>query len=61
MFSIPLIDLYLPGFSFVLYRLFLNILYNVSLIKELFPDPETPVTHINLPKGNLTSTFFKLL
>src|SRR3989344_4785320 len=32
----------------------------ISLTKEDFPPPETPVTQINLPKGNLTSMFFKL-
>lgn len=26
---------------------------------ELFPDPETPVTQINIPSGNLTSMFFR--
>ena len=36
-------------------------LNNVSIIKEDFPPPETPVTDIKFPSGNLTVTFFRLL
>ena len=34
--------------------------YKVSFIKVDFPEPETPVTQINLPSGNFTLKFFKL-
>ena len=30
------------------------------MVKEDFPEPETPVTTINLLRGISTSTFFKL-
>ena len=33
---------------------------NVYLIKEDFPLPETPLTTINLPKGNSIVKFFRL-
>ena len=33
---------------------------SVSLIRVDFPDPDTPVTHVNNPTGMLTSKFFKL-
>ena len=36
-------------------------LTNVSKISDDLPDPETPVTQMNLPKGIVKSTFFKLL
>ena len=31
-----------------------------TFIKEDLPDPDTPVTYVINPTGNLTSTFFKL-
>ena len=34
--------------------------YKISLIKLLFPLPETPVIAVITPIGMLTSTFFKL-
>ena len=58
--SIPFIFLYFPGFVFDLYRLFAIILYSISFTKVDFPDPDTPVTHINFPSGNFTFIFFKL-
>ena len=30
------------------------------MIREDFPEPETPVTQRNVPSGNLTSIFFRL-
>ena len=32
----------------------------VSLMRVDFPEPDTPVTTISVPKGNFTSTCFKL-
>ena len=60
MFSKPLIDLNIPGLSLDLYKLFETSLYKISLTSVLLPLPDTPVTHMNLPSGNLTLTFFKL-
>src|SRR5690242_10371243 len=34
--------------------------YKVSIVKEDFPEPETPVITMNLFLGNSTSTLFKL-
>ena len=36
-------------------------LHKVSKMSDDFPPPETPVTQVNVPRGILTSTFFKLL
>ena len=33
----------------------------MSCTKVLFPDPDTPVTQMNFPKGKVTLIFFKLL
>ena len=60
MFSIPFTSLHFPGFIFEPFNSFERVLYNTSFTKVLFPVPETPVTHINLPSGNLTFIFFKL-
>ena len=54
MFSKPLTALYSPGFSLTLYKLLETTLYKISFTKVDLPLPETPVTHINLPSGNLT-------
>ena len=35
-------------------------LYKISLIKDDFPEPDTPVTHTSSPKGISTLIFFKL-
>ena len=32
----------------------------ISVINVDFPEPDTPVTDINLPKGKFTVKFFKL-
>ena len=44
----------------LLFNFPLNPLYRISLIKLLLPDPLTPVTHVNLPKGISTSIFLRL-
>ena len=59
-FSSPFMLLNFPGLIFDLYILLYTALYKISFIKELFPDPDTPVTHINFPSGNLTLIFFRL-
>ena len=41
--------------------MFDNAGYKVSLIRDDFPLPETPVIQINFPKGNFTFIFFRLL
>ena len=48
------------GYALDLFSPFAKAGNRVSLIKELFPLPETPVTVINRHKGNFTSTDFKL-
>ena len=35
-------------------------LYNISFINVLFPEPDTPVIQVNLPRGNFTFIFFRL-
>ena len=56
----PLTSLQFPTFSFDLFKALLIFLYKTSFIKVLFPEPETPVTQMNSPSGNLTLIFFKL-
>jgi len=56
----PLISLHFPGFSDDLYSSFARFLYNTSFTSVLFPEPDTPVTQLNTPKGILTSKSFKL-
>ena len=59
-FSIPNISLHFPGLSLDLYKSLASVLYNISFTNVLFPEPDTPVTHVNTPSGNFTSIFFKL-
>jgi hypothetical protein len=56
----PFIDLNLPGLSFVMYNSDAIALYNISLTKEDLPLPDTPVTQVNVPNGNLALIFFRL-
>ncbi len=60
MFSIPIISSCSPGLSTALQNFFAKSLQSISLIKVLFPLPETPVTHTNNPRGIFTSIFFRL-
>ena len=60
MFSIPLIFSHLPGFSFEPFISLAKYLYNTSFTKVDFPEPETPVTQLNTPRGIFTLIFFKL-
>ena len=59
-FSRPFTHLHFPGLSLALFNSFAIVLYNTSFINVLFPEPETPVTQLNKPNGNLTLIFFKL-
>ena len=59
-FSIPFISLCFPGLSLSLFILLAIPLHNISFINVLFPDPDTPVIQVNLPKGNFTFIFFRL-
>ena len=43
-----------------LFKVKFNALYKVCNIKVDFPLPETPVTHVKVPKGIFKLTFFKL-
>lgn len=52
--------LHFPGFSLALFSSFAIVLYSTSLTKVDFPEPETPVTQLNTPRGNLTLIFFRL-
>lgn len=46
-FSSPFTSLHFPAFIFEPFNSFAIDLYNTSFTKVLFPEPETPVTHIN--------------
>ena len=45
----------------LLFKVRLRALYKVCKTKVDLPLPETPVTHVNVPRGIFRSTFFKLL
>ena len=44
----------------LLFKVKFNALYNVCNIRVDLPLPETPVTHVKLPKGIFKFTLFKL-
>ena len=58
--SIPNIFLCFPGFSLLWYNSWETFFTSISLIREDFPLPDTPVIQVNVPKGISTSIFFKL-
>ena len=58
--STPSIVSWSPGIVLALLSVFASDLYSISFTRELFPDPETPVTHVIIPRGICTSIFFKL-
>ena len=60
MFSKPSIFLCLPGISFELYMCFIAAVDNILITRLLFPLPDTPVTQVYVPSGNLTSIFLRL-
>ena len=56
----PFTCLHFPGFSLDPFKSLAIVLYKISFTSVDFPEPETPVTHINCPNGNFTVIFFKL-
>ena len=52
--------MHFPGFSDEPFSSFAIVLYSTSFTSVDFPEPETPVTHVNTPNGNFTLIFFKL-
>ena len=61
MCSIPLISLCLPGLIRTRPNACWIPLVNISLTKEDFPLPLTPLTQMKVPSGKSTVTFFRLL
>src|SRR5699024_11769988 len=49
-----------PGNCFDLYKRLASDLYKISFTSVLFPEPDTPVTTVNNPIGNLAEMFCKL-
>ena len=56
----PDMDRNVPGFSTACPLSRCTALYRMSSARVDFPDPETPVTQVILPRGILTSISFKL-
>ena len=52
--------MHFPGFSFEPFISLAIVLYKTSFTKVDFPEPETPVTHVNTPNGIFTFIFFRL-
>ena len=59
-FSNPFMLLCFPGFKFEPFISFALVLYNISFTNVDFPEPDTPVTQVNTPKGKSTVIFFRL-
>ena len=49
-----------PGIVLARFRSLARRLYKISLTRELFPEPETPVTQVRMPRGIFTEIFFRL-
>ena len=47
--SIPSILLCAPGIVLARFSFLANVLYKISLVSELFPEPDTPVTQVITP------------
>ena len=58
--SKPSIDLYAPTCSEVRMSLLDKSGNSTSLMRVDFPEPDTPVTQVNVPSGIDTAMFFKL-
>ena len=52
--------LYFPGFSELRFNFCASVFFRILLTKVDFPEPETPVTAMNLPSGKRAVTSFKL-
>ena len=59
-FSIPEIFLNLPGYCFDLIKSDDSALYNISITRDDFPEPDTPVTDVIMPRGNFTLILLRL-
>src|SRR6056300_1077917 len=55
----PASSWYSPAWSSALLSLLASALYRVSSTKVLLPDPDTPVTQVNVPRGTETSMFLR--
>ena len=58
--SIPIISSCLPGIHLARFRSLASLLYKISLVRELFPEPDTPVMQVMIPSGIFTSIFLRL-
>ena len=56
----PSIPSHLPGRSLLRFFSTERVLYRISLMREDFPLPDTPVTQMSFPSGISTSMFFRL-
>ncbi len=59
-FPIPEILLCFPGIVRARFKSLASLLYKISFTRELFPEPETPVTQVMTPVGIFTVMFFRL-
>ena len=58
--SRPSIPSWSPAIHLALFKNLARCLYSISLVNELFPEPDTPVTQVMIPRGICTSIFFRL-
>ena len=58
--SSPVIFLYAPVRRCAWFTRFASAGASVSVTSELFPEPDTPVTTVSVPKGTSSVTFFRL-
>ena len=59
--SVPFILKFFSSLFNELFKKLFNLANKVSIMSDDLPLPETPVTHIKLPKWKSTDKFFKLL
>ena len=59
-YSSPSMRSCLPGRTFTRFRSAPSFLYRISLTREDFPLPDTPVTQVKVPRGMATSTWRRL-
>ena len=59
-YSVPVIFSWSPGTFFAPLRWVTRYFFRISFTSEDLPEPETPVTLMNFPRGNSTSIFLRL-
>ncbi len=57
-YSKPFISLCFPGLTLALFSFCARDLYSISFTNVDFPEPDTPVTQVNTPRGGIFASIF---